>query len=224
MQYGFILTSKRPCLFHADDVMASDRLKEWQKDPKNKEVSVKGDDRSPAWTWQLYLYGDDDGFVTMPQTNIMACLRKAAARIPLPNGRGGKTFKELSQSGLLIEDEFCRFTTKGKQISLATLSQMADKPFKEQFDSVKDLGFELMVKRAKPPGSQSKHVRVRPMFKSWHVHGTITVTEPIIKADVLKQMFDIGGRYVGLLDWRPGSPQSPGPYGMYTCELTPLAS
>src|SRR3954447_9876381 len=96
VEYQFTLTGQTPILFHADDVMATDELKAWQKDPKNKGISVAGDDRSPPWTWQYYLYTDRTN-ISDPAENVMACLRKSAARIPLPKGKG--TFKELSQCG-----------------------------------------------------------------------------------------------------------------------------
>lgn len=220
MEYEFTLTGRSPILFHADDVMATDALKEWQKDPKNKGLSVAGDDRSPPWTWQVYLYHDGENLV-IPQENIMACLRKASARIPLPKGKG--TFKDLSQSGLIISSEFCDFFSRGAKVSMKPIAGLAQKPFKEQFDAVKKLGFDLKVKRAKPPGSSSKHVRVRAMFSAWSVKGVIEVLEPIITEEVLRTMFDLGGRYVGLLDWRPGSPMSPGPYGMFRSELKAIS-
>jgi hypothetical protein len=32
-------------------------------------------------------------------------------------------------------------------------------------------------------------------------------------------MFAIAGQYAGILDWRPSSPKSPGPYGKYSARL-----
>jgi hypothetical protein len=206
---------------HADDVMATDMLKEWQKDPANKEVSVKGDDRSPPWTWQLSIYSDEDGFIAMPSDNLMATLRKAGSRIPKPTGRG--TLKELTQSSLLIPTEHCELLVKGKRVSMAEVTKLRNLSFKEQFDAVKKLNFELLVKRAKPPGSSSKHVRVRPLFRAWQVKGVIQVLEPAITAELLEQCFQQAGRFVGLADWRPGSPISPGPYGMFDAEVKPVA-
>lgn len=217
MKYQFTLTGQTPIFVHADDVMASDHLTAWRKDPKNKDLSVPGDDRSPPWTWQTYLYHDGE-HLAVPQENIMACLRKAAAQVQMPKGR--KSFKELSQSGLMIEGEYCDFLSRGKRIPRAAIVAMASMSFHDQFEAVKELGFELKVKRAKV--GQSKHVRVRAVFRAWSVVGTINVSEPVITLDVLKQLFEIGGRYVGLMDWRPGSPQSPGPYGIFGATLKPL--
>lgn len=214
MQYDFVLAGKTPILFHADDVIASDILSEWRKNPKNKGLSVPGDDRSPAWTWQLYLYSDGEN-VAIPQENIMACLRKAGTQIPKSKGKG--TFKQESQSGIILASEFCDFSSAGKPVSMASITALRDMEFKEQFEGVKKLGFELKVKRA-AVGS-SKHVRVRAMFRQWRINGSLEVTEPTITKDVLGQMFEVAGLRVGLLDWRPGSPKSPGPYGMFKAEV-----
>jgi hypothetical protein len=80
LDYEFVLKCLSPILTHNDDVMASDELAAWRKDPKNKSVSVPGDDRSPPWTWMTYLYHDGVR-LAMPQDNIMCALRHAGAKV-----------------------------------------------------------------------------------------------------------------------------------------------
>jgi hypothetical protein len=213
MEYDFVLTGRSPILFHADDVLATDELEAWRKHPDNKK-SAKGDDRAPAWTWQLYLYHDGTSIV-IPSANIMACLRKAGASMSLPKGKG--SFKALSQSSLIIAEANCKFLSAGKAVPVAPIHKMAQQPFKEQFEAVKKLGFTLNVKRARV--GSSKHVRVRAMFTAWSVQGRIEVLSADITAEVLAMMFEQGGRYVGLLDWRPGSPESPGQYGVFRAQV-----
>lgn len=219
MEYGFKLTSQMPILFHADNVEAADELKAWRDNPLNRDASVRGDDRSPAWTWQTYLYHDGE-HLAVPQENIMAALCKAGAQIS--TGKGTATFKSASQSGLVILSEFCEFRASGKQIAMADMAAISGLSFAEQSQAAKKLGFELLVKRA-TVGS-SKHVRVRAKFKAWTISGTVETLDPIITDKVLAQMFDIAGRKVGLLDWRPGSPKKPGPYGTFRGEIKPLAA
>jgi hypothetical protein len=151
LDYEFVLKCLSPILIHGDDVMASDELTAWRKDPKNKSVSVPGDDRSPAWTWIL---------------------------------------------------------------------AFRDAKFSDHIKECRNLGFDLLVKRASV--GSSKHVRVRPRFDEWQVRGSITVSEPAITQDVLEQLFELAGRYAGLCDWRPSSPKKPGPYGMFTAEVKPV--
>jgi hypothetical protein len=153
--------------------------------------------------------------LAIPQENIMACLRKAGTQIPKSKGKG--TFKQESQSGILMASEYCQFTNHGKPISIAAIAALRDMDFKEQFDAVDKLGFELKVKRAAV--GASKHVRVRAMFRKWKITGSLQVNDPTITKDVLGQMFEVAGQRVGLLDWRPGSPKSPGPYGMFNAEV-----
>lgn len=217
MEYGFKLTGTMPLIIHADDVMASDEVSEWRKDPANKNISVAGDDRSPAWTWMTYLYSDD-GQLAIPQANLMVALRAAGAKIQLPKGKG--SFKSLTQSGLLIGSDFLTFTVGGKSIPLEPIQALKSRSFNDQFQAVKKLGFELSVKRAKV--GTKKHVRVRPMFRTWEVSGSIAVAEAAITPDTLAQLFDFAGRFAGLGDWRPSAKESPGPYGMFTAKVEPL--
>lgn len=216
LEYAFTLTGLTPLLMHRDDVEAADELMAWRKDPKNKSVSVAGDDRSPAWSWQTYLYNDGEE-LAIPQQNIMTALRYAGTRIA---SKGKSTFKAMSQSGIMMTSENCRFTNHGKPISLASIEAFKDEPFSVHKQEARDLGFELLVKRAKV--GSSKHVRVRPRFDAWRVSGTLMVIEPAITREILAQMLDLAGKFAGLCDWRPSSKESPGPFGIFSSELQPL--
>lgn len=214
MRVEFALTGTQPILFHADDVESSDELKVWRQDERNKNISVAGDDRSPAWTWQTYLYSDGE-HLAIPMDAIMACLRMAGAKLIM---KKQKTFKEATQSGIVPASEFCVFTTEGKQIPMAAIGKLRDMVFAEQAEAAKGMGFRLFVKRAKV--GQTKHVRVRARFDTWEASGELFVDEmvPELTFSALSKIFDIAGR-IGLLDWRPGSPRSPGPYGMFTAKV-----
>lgn len=207
----FRLTGLMPLLMHNDDVDAADRLKEWRKDPTNKNVSTAGDDRTPPWTWQTYLYSDGEHIV-MPSCNIMVCVRQAATQIIL---KRPKTFKELSQSGMLIPREFCAFSAGGDPISISAIEGIRGLEFSRQSDAVRDMGFRLFVKRARV--GTSKHIRVRPRFDTWLVEGEFNIYAKEITDTVLAEMLNLAGR-VGLCDWRPGC-KTPGPFGMFEAEL-----
>lgn len=213
MLVDFTLTGKMPLLMHADNVEGSALLDEWRKAPENKNLSVPGDDRSPPWTWQTYCYSDGIHIV-MPHENIMVALRNAGTQLTL---KRQKTFKEISQSGLLMQDEYCEFRAGKNQVAIDDLTAMRDRPFAEQSELVKKMGFSLFAKRARV--GQAKHVRVRPRFDAWSVSGTIAILKPEITYEVLVKLFDLAGS-VGLCDWRPGC-RTPGPYGMFTSELKP---
>lgn len=215
MKVGFELTGIMPLIMHADDVELADTLSVWRKDPANKNLSVPGDDRSPAWTWATYLYSDGEN-VVMPSQNIMVALRQAGTQMIM---KRQKTFKEVTQSGLLITDEYCQFEGGAGQISIEDIEGLRDMPFPKQAEAAQGLGFRLFVKRAKV--GTSKHVRVRPRFETWRVAGTINILVPEITYEILGQLFDLAGR-VGLCDWRPGC-KTPGPYGMFEAKLKKAA-
>lgn len=216
--YAFTLTGFRPMLMHANDVMAQDETRVWQKDSKNRSVSVAGDDRSPAWTWQTYLYHDGE-HVAMPQDNIMVALRTAGTKIKL---KGMTTFKEMTQSNLFIRETHCEFLVGGGRIPMKDLTSFRDAPFSDHVKLVRDMGFALNVKRASVNGKG--HVRVRPEFSDWAVRGTIEASDPALTDDVLSELFTLAGKYAGLGDWRPSSPRRPGPYGTFHAEVTPITT
>ena len=214
MRIKFELRGITPLLMHWDDVEASDRLSAWRKDPKNKGVSTAGDDRSPAWTWQTYCYHDGQN-LAIPSANVMVALRQAGGQLIL---KKQKTFKEISQSGMFVEQEFLSFQCGHPLRSVPTtaIASTADKSFADQSSAARDLGFRLFVKRAKV--GTSKHVRVRPRFDAWSVSGSLTTVAPELTVDVVRQLFTLAGR-VGIGDWRQGC-KTPGPFGMFEAVVT----
>jgi len=213
-KYAFTLVGSSALLMHKDDVLESDRLKIWQRDPANKDVSVAGDDRSPPWTWQCYLYHDGI-HVAMPSDNLAACIRTAAAKIKI--GKGAKTYKEISQSGIFFTENFQKFTIDDRQLSIKTIISAEPLPFTDHLDMARRMGFKLFVKRARV--NKAKSVRVRPMFDGWKVEGTFLVqefAERELTEEVLKKIWGLAG-FVGLGDWRPGG-LTPGRFGMFKLE------
>jgi hypothetical protein len=47
----------------------------------------------------------------------------------------------------------------------------------------------------------------------------VSVFDEMITEQILKTIFDAAGRYIGLSDWRPKSPKSPGQFGLFTSEV-----
>jgi len=212
MLYEFHLKGLTPLIVHADDVLAADRLKEWRSAKKNKNISVPGDDRSPPWTWQTYLYTDDT-YLTVPSENLMVALRQAGVTIIL---KGQKTFKSLTQSGLMMVKEHLSILVDGKPIEADPISKI-NGTFVEQMEKVSQFGFRLFVKRAKI-GSK-KHVRVRPRFDQWELRGEIQTLVQEFTPQLMDELFVEAGLNCGLCDWRASSPKSPGPYGKFSSEL-----
>jgi len=212
--YGFRLTGLTPLLMHWDNLEWADTLEAQRTTIKEKkrENFKAGDDRCPPHTWKGCVYNDGK-LVCVPTDNIRAAAMKAGARIMLDKK---KTFKELSQSGLLFMDIFVPLLVNGKPLPIEKIVGI-DGTFREQCEAAKKLGFELFAKRAAV--GQSKHVRVRPQFASWALEGSVTVIDDRISEDSLRRIFEIIGTQIGLGDWRPGSPKSPGPYGRAKAEV-----
>ena len=217
-RYNVTLKGETPLLMHADNLEWSGVMKRWQKDPANKSKGAAGDDRMPGFTWIGYLYQHGNN-VCMPSDNIMTVLREGGAKCP--TGKGQKTYKSLTQSGLIVDQENWHLfnPTTGEMYELDGLdaiTQEEDYDIHEQY--ALDHGFELFAKRAKI--GMAKHVRVRPRFDSWGASGSITVLDASITKDVLTNILTFAGAYSGLCDWRPSSPRSPGSFGRFTVELT----
>lgn len=210
----FVLHGQNALLMHWDNLFGDDELREWLADPENRGKSTPGDDRTPPWSWMRYLYNDGK-VVAMPTDNVMSSLMYGGSRIIL---KKSKTYKELSQSAIMIPTEFLRFGCgpDDHEISMKDVLSIRDLSFVKQCEACQQLGFRLFAKRATV--GRSKHVRVRPRFDTWTIGGELTVVNDDLSFEVLEKIFNYSGMG-GLCDWRPSSPKRPGAYGMYTAKL-----
>lgn len=215
-RFAVKFTGETPLLLHNDNLYFQDQvLKKWQMDPANQKKSVKGDDRSPAFTWMGYLY-HEFGKVVIPSDNLMTVLRDGGKKCPTGKGKG--TFKALSQSGILVDQSSWPLTIGGNEIPMAPIEALfTEENFEEHERAVKGMGFELFSKRAKI--GTAKHVRVRPRFDKWECEGTVTILADEISPANLRDILTFAGAYAGLGDWRPSSPNAPGPFGKFAVEI-----
>jgi len=219
-QYAVKIIGQNPCLMHNDNLSWSEQLKKWQIDPDNQAESVKGDDRSPAWTWVGSLYVEG-GKVVVPADNCMTMLREGGSRVP--TGKRGGTYKKQTCSGLVVDQSSWPLVGPKGEISVAPIMELVnrhEKDFSKYEQLALDLGFSLFVKRARI--GQAKHVRVRPRFDVWSAQGTCTVLDETITDKVFEAIWREAGERSGFGDWRPSSPQRPGPFGKFKCEITKI--
>jgi len=216
-RYSLTLEGKTPLLMHRDNLAFAEKVEAWRKDPANKELSFRGDDRSPAWTWIGYLYHDTK-HVGIDADNIMTMLREGGAKVP---AKGKETYKKQTQSGIVLDVQQFDLLVGGKPAAVEPFRALIGvTDFLQHIQAAEAHGFELLVKRAKV--GQSKHVRVRPMFRDWAATGTFSVideelsglTEPILQRIVAQ-----AGLLCGTCDWRPASPKSSGTFGTFVAEL-----
>ena len=216
-KYQITLTGTTPLLMHSDNIEWADKMDSWKTNAANKAKGKAGDDRAPAYRWIGCLYSDGET-VVIPQDNLMPCLRKAGAMVPVPGGKRGKTFKSQTQSGMMLESPALAFEGAAGPIQMSDINALIDV---QEFDAHKEaalmLGFDLFMKRARI--GQSKHIRVRPRFAKWSASGTVLVWDEQLTLDALREILKYAGQYVGLGDWRPGGP-TPGPYGMFEATIS----
>jgi hypothetical protein len=215
--YRVTITGTQPLLMHADNVEWSDEMERWRVNKDNKKASKAGDDRTPAHRWMGALYRNDLGEVVVPTENIMRCLMEGATMVFVPGGRGGKTFKAQSQSGIIPRSLGWPILVNGTPILQNPLHALLDeRDFAVHKTTVEKLGFSLFVKRARI--GASKHVRVRPRFDGWSVQGDLSVSDEQITESALNDILEMAGTYKGLGDWRPSS-KTPGTFGMFKAQI-----
>lgn len=216
--YQVTLTGKTPLLMHHDNIEWADFMDEWKNDPVSKKNSKAGDDRSPAWRWLGCVYHDGQN-VGIPQANIMRSLMEGGAMVPVPGAKMGKTFKSQTQSGMMSVEPQWTLRVDGKTIAWRDIEALKDvTKFTDHRSACRDLGFDLLVKRAKV--GSSKHVRVRPQFApGWVAVGTLAVWDEQIDERALVSILEYAGQYKGLGDWRPGG-RTPGPYGTFEATVS----
>ena len=221
-QYQVTLKGLTPLLLHSDNLAYSEKIKVWQKDPANKELSLAGDDRAPAWIWLGYLY-HDRRHIGIPADNLMTMLREGGCKVV---NRGKETYKKQTQAGIMIDQQQWPLLIGGKTVPVEGLNALiGNSDFSKHLEAAEALGFELLVKRAKI--GSAKHVRVRPLFREWTVTGSLTVIDSELSGlskPILQRILDVAGALVGLGDWRPSSPKSSGTFGKFEAEVKLMKS
>ena len=147
-----------------------------QLDIGDKSKSVKRETQTPREIAESKVYADSEEKIYLPATWFQGCIVEA-----------GKQKKML-----------------GKGSAKATYSKVAG-------SSVEINPFEILLKEkwevfsilAVNPTTRGKNVLHRPMFKKWTVSFEVTFDEEQIEVLVMKEIFDIAGRSVGVGDWRP---------------------
>ena len=212
-QYQITLEGLSPLLMHNDNLAYTEKIVAWRKDPANKDHGVSGDDRTPPWTWIGYTY-HDGRHLGVASDNIMTMLREGGAKVL--TGKGKETYKKQTQSGIMLDQQQFDLLINGKPVSIDDIKPLIGEPdFNNHLDQAEHLGFELLVKRAKI--GRAKHIRVRPMFRTWVLFGSITVLDEEltgITKDILQTILNQAGALCGICDWRPSSPSS-GTFGRF---------
>lgn len=219
--YHVTFTGLTPLLMHADNVEWADQMDTWKAENQRKKSrgetaddSKAGDDRTPAWRWIGCLWNDGTN-VVIPQAALRRCLVDAGLKMKIGKG----SLKRVIAEQVTFPALDVPLLVNGKPIPLAPIMALTSEPqFSAHKATAKRLGFDLMVKRA--PVGFSKHVRVRPVFTNWSVAFEFDVfDEKTVSLAAVEDLVVIAGQRVGLGDWRPGAPKSPGPYGRFDAKV-----
>ena len=129
------------------------------------------------------LYIDSNGTIYQPSTHLEMSLIEAGKKIRV-KGQGKATYSKLFGSMVSIDD-------------------LEIKHKKQDYTIHKTL---VVI-----PSTKGRVMRYRPMFKDWVLEFSITF-EDEIPAEVVKEAFEIAGKYAGIGDWRP---QKKGKFGKF---------
>ena len=132
---------------------------------------------------ESYLYKDDKGTLIQPSDHIIGAMKAAGAKYQIP-GRGKSTYKSIMGSGIVCIDPF----------------YIPHEINKWEIDRR-----PVVIQKA-------RIVRARPMFPAWKLSFVMDFDEDEVPKEVLKEILDYAGRYVGIGDFRP---QKGGPFGRF---------
>jgi len=119
------------------------------------------------------LYKDKDGKICQPALHIESAMIKAATNYKIP-GLGKKTFKDAFKGGIFVEP-----------------SMIPHKNDKWELDLQ---GVVI---------SRSRITRARPRFDDWELEFAILNRDERITPEIVKQVLEDAGKFVGIGDFRP---------------------
>jgi len=135
--------------------------------------------------------------------------------------RETQTPKEIAEAKLYIDSEdriYCPATwfhgcivEAGKQKKMLGKGSARANYSKVCGSSVEINPFEILLKDkwkvfsilAVNPTTKGKNILHRPQFDKWELNFEVAFEEEQIEVSVMKEIFDIAGRQVGVGDWRP---------------------
>ena len=141
--------------------------------------------------WEGSFYLDDNGKPVIPGENVEAMLVAAAKK---------KKQGPAAKAGIIVVGVF---------------------PI--EYDGPKDLPKlweDEQFRKVSPVVVQrSRVIRTRPQFPTWALEVEVHFLPDQLDPDDLDQHMVIAGRIIGLCDWRPNAPLSPGPFGRFKAKI-----
>jgi len=130
------------------------------------------------------LYTTDEGKLYQPSTHLHGALIEAGKHKKIV-GKGKSTYSKVCGYAVQIE------------------------PYEIVH---KNQNWEVFTVLAVNPSTKGRNPLARPQLKKWELVFEVVFDETEVPESIMKELFDIAGRIVGIGDWRPAKK---GPYGKF---------
>jgi len=148
-----------------------------QLEISNKSKDVKRETKTAEEIAEGKLYKDAEDRIYLPSTWFRGALIEAGKQKKM----GGKNSSKATYSKAV-----------GSSVSVEPFEILLKKPLWETFTIL-----------AVNPTTKGRNPLHRPQFKKWEVDMQVIFEEEQIEPPVMKEIFDIAGKMVGVGDWRP---------------------
>lgn len=147
-----------------------------QLDIGDKSKTANRETQTPQEIAEAKIYKDGNGKIYLPATWFQGCIVEAGKQKKmLGRGSAKATYSKVCGSSVEINPFEILLKEKWKVFSILAVN----------------------------PTTHGKNVLHRPQFDNWKVNFECTFDENQIEVPVMKEIFDIAGRQVGVGDWRP---------------------
>jgi hypothetical protein len=152
----------------------------------DKAKDVKRENRTPEDIAEKKLYMDSNGRIYLPSTWFRGSIVDAGKK----KKRSGTGSAKSNFSGIV-----------GSSVEISPFEIILENPRWKVFSIL-----------AVNPTTRGKNLLHRPQFDKWKVSFDVNFEEDQIEPSVMKEIFDIAGRFSGVGDWRPNKK---GAYGKF---------
>lgn len=148
-----------------------------QLEISDKSKDIKRETRTAEKIAEQKLYTDAEGKIYFPSTWFRGSLIEAGKQKKM----GGKGTSKATYSKAV-----------GSSVSIEPFEILLKKP-----------SWDVFTILAVNPTTKGRNPLHRPQFKKWECECQVRFEEEQIEPSVMKELFDIAGKMVGIGDWRP---------------------
>jgi len=174
-----------------------------EKPPKSKKGSRTTDEIAEE---HLYTFGEP-GYVGLPLKNMLSCLVTAGRQVRLDGKKQLSTKDSTLLTGMLSLDSE-DVGVAGDEPHAKLLTPADGSPI-EKWGNVE---WVTNIMRGRNPNGGEMVAICRPLITDWAFSLTAIFDDSYMAVDKLRECFDIGGRFVGLCEFRP---ERKGSFGRY---------